>query len=195
MFKTKHIVYLSLSFLIVYFVFTALRIYQFSFSYSERKSDVAIVLGAGTNDDKLSPIFKERINHSIYLYKNERVGWILFTGGQGENQEYADSEIARQYALKMGVPSEAIIIEELSKFTIENLKEAQKLMVDRGLKTALLVSDPLHMKRSIDLAHHLHLECEPSPTKTTMYRSISTKGKSLLYETTFYALGEILGKN
>ena len=181
--------------MIVYFVFTALRIYQFSFSYSERKSDVAIVLGAGTNDDKLSPIFKERINHSIYLYKNERVGWILFTGGQGENQEYADSEIARQYALKMGVPSEAIIIEELSKFTIENLKEAQKLMVDRGLKTALLVSDPLHMKRSIDLAHHLHLECEPSPTKTTMYRSISTKGKSLLYETTFYALGEILGKN
>lgn len=51
------------------------------------------------------------------------------------------------------------------------------------------------MKRSIDLAKKLKIECMPSPTKTTMFKSLHSRTKSLLYETFFYTLGEIVGKN
>ncbi|MFT5780463.1 MAG: uncharacterized SAM-binding protein YcdF (DUF218 family) [Crocinitomicaceae bacterium] len=169
-------------------------IYSYSFEYSEEKSDVAIVLGAGTNNGQVSPIFRERINHSIYLFNEKRVQMILLTGGYGDGQSRSDSEIAREYLVNKGVPNEVIIIEKKSRYTVENLKESVHIMDSLGLKSALIVSDPLHMKRSIALAEKFMIDCKPSPTKTTMYRSFLPKAKSLMYETFYYSIDRIIGK-
>ena len=143
----------------------------------------------------MSPIFKERINHSIYLYKQHVIKKIILTGGYGDNQKQSDSKIAKAYVIKNGIPAMDILIEEKSKFTIENLKESKIIMDSLNLKTALLISDPLHMKRSIELAKKQKLDCLPSPTKTTMYKTKIPKIKSLIYETFFYSIGQIVGKN
>ncbi|MBK6551808.1 MAG: YdcF family protein [Flavobacteriales bacterium] len=45
--------------------------------------------------------------------------------------------------LSEGVPIEALIIEEKSRYTIENLIEAKSVMDSLGFTSALLVSDPL----------------------------------------------------
>ena len=63
------------------------------------------------------------------------------------------------------------------------------------LKSALIVTDPFHMKRAVELARNQQINCKPSPTKTTMYRSFIPKAKSLIYETFFFTLGRIAGKN
>lgn len=184
-------------FLIVFgfFVFNGILIYRYSFEYSEQKSDVAIVLGAGTNRGRVSAVFKERLNHGIYLYKKKKVRMILLTGGYGAGQTQSDSEIASAYVLRRGVPKEAIIIEKKSRYTVENLRESVRMMRSWGLKSALLVSDPLHMKRSMAFAEKLNMNCKPSPTKTTMYRSFLPKAKSLVYETFYFSLNRIAGKN
>ncbi len=82
-----------------YFLYNSIIIYNYSFEYSEDICDVVIVLGAGTNNGKVSPIFKERINHGIYLYNKGVVSKIIFTGGYGEGQKLSDSKIAKEYAL------------------------------------------------------------------------------------------------
>nr|WP_313889979.1 MULTISPECIES: hypothetical protein [Nostoc] len=41
---------------------------------------MAIVLGAAVWGEELSPVFKERINHVINLYKYVDVSPIIFTG-------------------------------------------------------------------------------------------------------------------
>ena len=174
---------------------TAVRIYQYSFEYSEQKCDVAIVLGAGTSNGKVSPIFKERINHGIYLYKQHLVNKIILTGGRGKGQSQADSEVAKTYAQQQGVPVHDIIIETKSKYTINNLTESKRIMDSLGLKSVLLVSDPLHMKRSVDLAKKLNLNCSASPTQTSMYQSFIPKFKSLMYESFYYCVGELTCKN
>jgi uncharacterized SAM-binding protein YcdF (DUF218 family) len=166
-----------------YLLFNGIKIYRYSFNYSEEKSDVAIVLGAATSGGKLSQVFEERVNHSIYLYNNKIVKTIILTGGYGDGQNQSDSEIAKIYLLSQGVPNEVIKIEKKSRYTIENLIESKFIMDSTGLGTALIVSDPLHMKRSVELAKKLEIDCKPSPTKTTMYRSFFPKTKSLLYET------------
>ena len=176
-------------FLIGYFLFNAFGIYRYASNYSEQPSDVAIVLGAGTNGGKLSPVFRERINHGITLYRKGVVKQILFTGGFGQGQQLADSEVAKRYALKEGVPENAILIETRSKFTFENMIEAKSIMDSLHLETALIVSDPLHMKRSMTLAAQHHISCQSSPTPTTMYRSFRPKLGSLFYETVFYCFG------
>ncbi|NOQ75871.1 MAG: YdcF family protein [Crocinitomix sp.] len=173
------------------FMFNSIKIYSYSNEYSEEKSDVAIVLGAGTEGGELSPIFKERVNHGIYLYDNKIVEKIIFTGGTGEEQTLADSEIAKSYAIELGVPQEDILIEVNSQYTFENLLESKKIMDLNALVSALIISDPLHMKRSIELANSIDIECKPSPTSTSMYRSNFPKFKSLMYETFFYTLGKI----
>lgn len=181
--------------LFIYFFINAFRIYQYSDEYSEDRSDVAIVLGAATNEGEISPVFRERINHAIYLYYQKRINKIIFTGGFGKGQRNSDSSLARKYAVDHGVQEIDIWIEENSHFTLENLVESKKIIDTTSCKTILLISDPMHMKRSIDLANNMGLICKPSPTPTTMYQSTGAILRQLLYESFFYTGGEILGKN
>ncbi len=193
--KYERLIALVFILILSYFTLNGIKIYRYSFNYSEEKSDVAIVLGAGTSNGKLSPIFKERLNHSIYLYESDIIKMIVLTGGYGKGQKLSDSEIAKKYLLAQKIPAEVILIERKSRYTVENLMESKQIIDSLGLESALIVSDPLHMKRSIELAKKLGVNCKPSPTKTTMYKSFFPKAKSLLYETFYYSLGEIAGKN
>jgi len=195
MFKISTYILLVIGCLVLfYFILNATRIYRFSSEFSEKRSDVAIILGAGTKDGKISPIFRERIIHGINLYKRRIVGKLIFTGGLGEDQQSSDSECARTYAISKGIPKQDIIIEERSGNTYENLIESKRLMDSLNLRSALIVSDPLHMKRSIDLAKELELSCDPSPTPTSMYKSRKTKLRSLISEAYYYCLGQLVGR-
>jgi len=171
----------------------AIRIYNYSNEYYEDKSDVAIVLGAGTNNGEPSAILRERINHSLNLYKAGIVNYIIFTGGYGKGHKESDSEIAKNYALRNGIPEEDIFIEEESTITFTNLSYSKIIMDSLNISTALVVTDPLHMKRSVAMAKKLEINCKPSPTPTSMYKSQKTKFRSLFYESFFYNLGIIQG--
>ena len=188
--KRKYIILLGV--ILGYFILNSIRIYTYSSVYFENKSDVAIVLGAGTSESKLSPVFRERINHSLLLYKKGVIDKIIFTGGFGKGQKESDSQVAKNYSLKKGVPKENIIIEDKSQFTIENISESKLIMDSIGAKTALIISDPLHMKRAVLIAKSYGIDCKPSPTQTTMYKSTYPKTKLLLYETLFFSLREPL---
>ena len=59
-------------------------------------------------------------------------------------------------------------------------------MDDNRLNTALIVSDPLHMKRAILLANEAGIACYTSPTKTTAYKGREIKLKFLLREVFTY---------
>ena len=170
---------------LAYLLVNAAVIYRYSKQYSEQRSDVAIVLGAAVYGTKVSPVYRERINHAIYLYQQGIIKKIILTGGKIEGQKISDSRVAMNYAKQQGVPEKDILIEESSRYTEENLQEAKKIMEARGYTTALLVSDPLHMKRGIHLADDLGLNCQPSPTQTSMYRTLKPRAKSLLYESIF----------
>ena len=184
-----------LIFFILFLIVNAIRIYKYSKIYTQIDADVAIVLGAGTNKGKLSPVFKERVNHSILLYQMKQVKAIIFTGGYGNNQTISDSQVAKEYAINKGILLKDIFIEEKSKYTIENLKQAKLIMDSLSFKTALIVSDPLHMKRAISLATNINIESYPSPTQTSKYKSRKSKVVFLLRETLFFTMREIIGKN
>jgi uncharacterized SAM-binding protein YcdF (DUF218 family) len=174
--------------------FNAFHIYQFASKSYDTPSDVAIVLGAGSNEGKVSPVFRERINHGITLFQTGKVSSIIFTGGLGKWQNISDSEAARRYAITKGIPSEHILIEEKSSITYENLLEAKALMEQKGFGSALIVSDPLHMKRAMAMCEALEINALPAPTPSSMYWSRKAKMKSLVYEAFYYSLGLVGGK-
>ncbi len=174
--------------------YNAIQIHTFSDTYFETKSDVAIILGAGTSNGKLSPVFRERVNHGVYLYQYGKVAYLIFTGGKGEGQNISDSQVAKDYAMAKGVSPDSIFIEEKSTVTLTNFIYAKELMKQQGFESALIVSDPLHMKRSMTICEGIGIHALPSPTPTTMYRSWKTKSRSLIYESFFYSLGRLVGR-
>lgn len=161
---------------------------------SAANADAALILGAAVYGAKPSPVFEERIRHGIALYKAKRVRALLFTGGFGEGTELAESEVARTYALEAGVPAKAIAIETVSRTTKGNLVQAQKLLRYKGLSTALLVTDPLHMKRALRMSKDLGIAASSSPTPTTRYRSWNTKSGFLLREIYFFHVYLLTGQ-
>lgn len=149
------------------------------------RADVAIVLGAAVDGDTPSPVFRERIAHAVTLHGEERVSQLLFTGGQAKGDTLSESEAARVMALEAGVPDDAILIETESRTTMRNLVEAQSVMQDAGLESAIIVSDPLHMRRAMEMADALGMDAQASATPTSRYRSFGTKAQFLAREIYF----------
>ena len=171
---------------IVYTLINAVGIYTYGNQDEEEPSDVAIVLGASAYNNSPSPVYRERINHAIELYKDDIVSKLIMTGGVGIGNEEADSYYAKEYAVENGVAEEDIYIEETSSITEENLANAYGIMKEYGYKTAIIVSDPLHMKRAMLMANDLGMNVRSSPTETTKFESYETKVPFLARETALF---------
>lgn len=180
------------------FAVEAIEIYLYSLkNWKPINSDAAIVLGAAVWKDKPSPVFRERINHSVTLYKDGVIKKIIFTGGKGDIKEEAESVVGMRYAVKNGVPKKDILLETDSKITEENLENAKLLAKDNNLKSFLIVSDPLHMKRALLMAEDQDINANPAPTPTTRYISLTSKLEFLARETSatkIKAVRKLFGK-
>ena len=150
-------------------------------------ADAIIVLGAAAYDAKPSPVFEERIRHGLELYRQGYAPKLIFTGGfGGTGARFSESQVARRYALKQGIPARDILIESRSRTTRQNLVEAKRLMEARGMRRAILVSDPLHMARALRLSDELGIDALASSTPSTRFRSFHTSWRFLAQEIYFF---------
>ncbi|MCW0371121.1 YdcF family protein [Xanthomonas protegens] len=149
-------------------------------------ADAIIVLGAAAYDAKPSPVFEERIRHGLDLYQRGYAPTLIFTGGFGNGARFAESQVARRYALRHDVPADAILIETVSRTTRQNLIEARRLMREHGLHRVIVVSDPLHMARALRLCQELQIDALASSTPSSRFRSFQTRWRFLLQELYFF---------
>ncbi len=147
-------------------------------------------MGAAAWGAHPSPVYRERLNEAIELYKQNRVKKMIFTGGTRDMNFPSESKVAMDYAVKQGVNAEDIFIESVSHSTLENLIEAKKIITRNGISSVLVVTDPLHMKRSMLIATELQIDASPSPCEASRFQSISSQFKLLIHET--WALAEHL---
>ena len=173
------------------FLVTAVRIGAFGMVDETRPADAAIVLGAAVVGDEPTPVFAARIDHAIGLYREGMVGTIIFTGARSPEDELSEAEAARRYALARGVPADAILTEEASRITSENIANAAQIMRRYNLESALVVSDPPHMLRSVRMACDAGIDAASSPTPTSRYQTLATQFPFIARETVLY-LGYLL---
>jgi len=172
---------------------TAARIYRYSNVAVDKQADAAVVLGAAVWSQNVSPVFRERINHAVDLYRKGKVRKLIFTGGQGNSNEPTEAAAASSYAQANGIPIQDILVEQKSHTTFENIVYAKQLADANNLRTVLIVSDPMHMKRAMTMARDVGLTAYPSPTPTTRYVSWRTQLSELVRET-FYYLGYLIAR-
>ncbi|WP_242111874.1 YdcF family protein [Luteimonas aquatica] len=150
------------------------------------RADAIVVLGAAAYDAVPSPVLASRIDHGIALYRAGNAGTLIFTGGFGTGARFSESQVSRRYAIKHGVPAQAILIETRSRTTYANLVEARALLRERGLGRVIVVSDPLHMARALRLCRELGIDALGSPTPSTRFRSFRPRLQFLLREVYFF---------
>ncbi len=167
---------------------TAVSVYTYAQKDETRPADAAIVLGAAVFGNRPSPVLRERINHAVELYEKGLVHTIIFTGGVGHNDTLSEAEVSANYAIANGIPADAILLEDQSTTTRENLINVQSIAATHDLHSFLIVSTPFHMKRAMSLANDLEMPAYSSPTRTTKWISRRTKFRAYLREVAAYAL-------
>lgn len=170
---------------IFFYLVTFISIYRYAAVDETKKCDAAIVLGTAVWKDQPSPVFEERIKHGIWLYKNNYVHQLIFTGGIGKDKAYAESAVAKAYAIKQGVPDSVIFTEDKSTLTQENLFYASAIVKQQHIHSVLIVSDPIHMKRAMRMTEDYPLNAYASPTRTSRYISFGSKLEFLLKESIY----------
>ena len=178
------------------FAAVAVPIVRYAAEDGTRPADCVIVLGAGTWEGEVSPVFAERLRHALDLYRSGLAPKIILTGGLDPRNTITDAEAARRWIEAEGIPAEDVFMEDKSRYTHENFLYARRIMEREGWNDALVVSDPLHMKRAMLCAEDFGVTAYSSPTPTSMYRSFGAKAKFLVRETgcmIFYGVWRLFG--
>jgi uncharacterized SAM-binding protein YcdF (DUF218 family) len=114
---------------------------------NERDADAILVLGAAQYNGRPSPVLRARLDHALALHEQGRARWLIVTGGIGAGDTLSEAEVSRRYAVRHGVPDSLILLERQGQTSAQSVRAAADLMHERGLRSALVVSDSYHMMR------------------------------------------------
>lgn len=111
-------------------------------------ADVAVVLGSKVMPDGTpSPRLKARLDRGIELYRDNRVAFVLVSGGTGK-EGFSEGLVMRDYVVAQGVPQDRVIMDEFGNTTRATAENAARMMQERGLTTAIAVSQYFHITRT-----------------------------------------------
>lgn len=116
---------------------------------------VAIVLGAGLwPDGSLTPILADRVATAADLYRAGIVGKLLCTG-DNRFVNYNEPQAMLEYAVRLGVPEESIVLDYAGRRTYDSCYRARAIF---GVERAVVVTQRFHAARALYLCDALGVD-------------------------------------
>jgi uncharacterized SAM-binding protein YcdF (DUF218 family) len=133
-------------------------------------SDCIIVLGAAVWNDRPSPALRERLDTAIEMYRDGMAKRIIVTGGvsPGQSKELSEAAMSRQYLLEQGIPEKAILLEDQSTSTIQNLVNSKQMMKEQGYDQAIIVTHGFHTYRAKLMAEQVGIQASYAPVQKSV---------------------------
>ena len=170
------------------FTFVALLFYSWIYRILPRRRtyDYIIIHGAGLDGPRPTPLLAGRIDKALELWnKQHQHGKFVVSGGQGADEVVSEAQAMRDYLLEKDVPLDAILMEDKSATTWENLKYSIGIInndwtaaagaisadasafssssaastISADFTTAVVTSD-FHVFRCAEYAHNLGLKAD-----------------------------------
>lgn len=149
------------------------RVYQKEDAPHKR---VAIVFGAGLRRDGTpTPVLRDRVDTAASLYFSGKVEKLLMSG-DNRFLTYNEPEAMRQYALSLGIPDEAIVLDYAGRRTYDTCYRAKAIF---KIDEALLVTQKFHLPRAIFLCNSLGMQVLGVEANTRPF----WRGSTLLWST------------
>ena len=141
-----------------------------------RRADAIVVFGAAQYAGRPSPVLEARLAHARELYRRGIAPRLVLTGGKQPGDQFSEAQAAARWMRRRGVPASALVIEDASRSTSEQMHAVARIARRRGLDTLVLVSDPPHMLRLRLTAWRVGLVAFGSPTRTSPFSATSGAG-------------------
>ena len=111
--------------------------------------DVIIVLGAQVRPEGVaSEALRRRLSLAVAHYRKKPVP-ILCCGGKGHSEPMAEGDFMCRWLREHGIPDHMTIRENQSRNTDENIQNAKTIMLEKGLRFALVITSDYHIKRAL----------------------------------------------
>ncbi|MEE8666592.1 MAG: YdcF family protein [Bifidobacterium mongoliense] len=168
----------TLEMLWMVFTFAALLLYSTFYRMLPRKRryDYIIIHGAGLQGERPTPLLQGRLDKAVQLWERQgRFGALIASGGKGDDEAISESEAMRRYLRDThGVPDDAILTEDRSTTTFENLTFSKEIMdalsgTGRKAYRAALVTSDYHVFRACEYAHRIRLNADGVGSRTSGY--------------------------
>ena len=116
---------------------------------------VAIVFGAGlTRGGYPTAVLRDRVETAAQLYFAGKVQKLLMSG-DNRSDNYNEPGAMSQYALSLGIPADAIVLDYAGRRTYDTCYRAKTIF---GLDSALLVTQQFHLPRALFLCNALGIQ-------------------------------------
>lgn len=143
------------------------------------RQDYIIVLGSGLmSGNRVTPLLAGRIDRALKVYrrqadKKKSPPMLIMSGGQGGDEQIAEGEAMKQYALEQGIPEDHILVEDQSENTYENMLFSRQLIESREADMKhlriLFSTSNYHVFRAGIYARKAGLKAQGIGAKTKFY--------------------------
>ncbi len=177
--------------LVLYLGVTFVQVWSASNQAHQDPAQAIVVLGAAQYDGDPSPVLAGRLDHALELYEAGVAPMIVVTGGKQVGDRFTEAASSYTYLREAGVPESAILREEQGENTWEQLAATTRFLDERGVGSAVLVSDDYHALRLDRIAEELGLDAQVSPVDPHL--STGGRVKAMVKETAAVAVGRVIG--
>jgi len=135
------------------------------------KADAIVIFGAAQYAGHPSPVYKARLDHGYELFEQGMAPVVITTGGAGQDPEFSEGGVGRDYLLRRGVPEKALIAETQGSDTALSAARVGNIMRVNGMHRCIAVSDAYHVFRIRALLERQGVEVEVAPRPESRPRS------------------------
>ncbi|MFD8640893.1 YdcF family protein [Streptomyces zaomyceticus] len=170
-------------FLLGYVSFLFVCFVGYAFLYGRmrirRDADYVVVLGSGLiGGRRVPPLLASRLDRGREVYeklaaheRRDGVAPVLITsGGQGPDEELPESHAMADYLVERGFPAEAVLREDRSRTTEENMLFSRELMErERPGASCVIVTNNFHAFRASLMARRAGMDGQVVGSPTAAY--------------------------
>ena len=170
------VMFIIYTYIIFGFAFLGFMMYSCVYLWLPKKQhyDFIIIHGAGLlNGEKVTPLLKRRIDKAVQAFHQSKNPYIrlIASGGQGSDEKISEAQAMYNYLVEQtDVPKEAILLEEKSTTTYENLlfsKELGEQFVENP--RFLFVTNDYHVFRTSTYARQIGMQGDGLGCSTASY--------------------------
>ncbi len=150
------------------------------------KADAIVIFGAAQYAGRPSPVFKARLDHGYELFEGGMAPMVITTGGAGQDPEFSEGGVGRDYLLRRGVPEKSLIAETQGSDTAQSAGRVGNIMRVNGMHRCIAVSDAYHVFRIRALLEREGVEVEVAPRPESRPHSVWERFWAVMREAISY---------
>lgn len=130
-----------------------------------------VVLGSRLSAGSPTQTYRERLERAAALFRRNPHSRILILGGQTDDSGISEAHAGRTFLRELGVSEASILVEDSSRHTLENLRNARILLEKLNCSTVVLITSRHHLTRAgifasgLGIAHILCAAEDKLPTR------------------------------